>query len=382
LGILAFGCATLGATTGGDMGLPTANMGPFRPLTKMEVLGAAPFVFDGAGIPYREPAALAANPNDPTSASVYLYVTSSVTTGTTTADEIVRTRADDGRSFYGTSLDDTTGPTRPEVVLTATLAWEGANVGGPSVLRVGSEVYLYYAAAGGIGLARSSDGVTFDKESAPVLTPDPSVRWETSAPFAPTVAVLPGGTFDMMYTAGSSIGEATSTDGLHFTRVDADPTTPAIDPVLSPSPMLPGAVLDATTEGGDGGGEAGVSGPFDTARVSDPCLVPVTTPAGRLDTRVLYTGWSGPASNRSSAIGLAARYGTTGRLVRQPDAVFSMATSQPAAPTYVAFGLGEMLYVQANTGGGFLSTPYSAIAAGFAPAETTLPAPTGYPASL
>jgi hypothetical protein len=371
------GCATLGATTGGDVGLPSANMGPFRPLEKTEDLGYAPFVFDGAGVPYREPAVLAADPSDPTSMSVYLYMVASVTTGTTTADIIVRTLANDGRSFYGTSLDDTNGPTKPETVLTASLPWEGSDVGGPSVLYVGSKVYLYYAAAGGIGVATSTDGVHFTKADAPVLPPDAAASWETTTPAAPSVAVLPGGTFDMMYAAGTSIGEATSADGVHFTRALGNP-------VLSPSPKPLGSIGTVAVDGGDASADAPSSGPFDTGQVSDPCIVPVVTPAGRLDVRVLYTGWVGPpsAASRSSAIGLAARYGTTGPLVRQPDSVFSIPMNEVAAPAYFAWSSGEMVYGHANVGGGFGATPYAAVAAGFAPAQATLPVPSGYPASL
>jgi hypothetical protein len=380
VGLLAGGCATLGATAGGSTGLPSANMGPFRPLEKTEVLGIAPFVLDGAGLPYREPAALPVDPANAASPNVYLYVVATAMSGTTTHDVLVRTRADDARSFYGTALDDLNGSTAPALVLSATLPWEGQDLTGPSALYVGSRIFLYYAAAGGIGLAQSTDGLHFVKVPTPVLTPDPAVHWETTTPSAPSVAVLPNGTFDMMYSAGLSIGEATSTDGLHFARVDADPKTAAIDPVLSPLPAPPGSLV--VGDGGDAGNDGGVSVPFDIGQVSDPCIVAAVTPAGRLDIRVLYTGYDGlPTSpGRHSAIGLAARYGTSGPLVRQPDVVFSIDLHE-AAPTYFAWSLGEMLYVHANSGGGLGSAPYPAIAAGFAPAEVMLSTPTGYASS-
>jgi hypothetical protein len=370
--VVAAGCATIGSPTGGNTGLPSADVGPFRALAKTEVLGVAPFVLDGDGLPYREPSVLAVDPTDPSSSNVYLFVVASMTVGTSTHTVLVRTRADDARSFYGNALDDMNGTTTPARVLSASLGWEGEDLAGPSALYVGLKVFLYYAAAGGIGLAQSSDGLHFVKVSSPVLTADPAATWETTTPSAPSVAILPDGTFDMMYSAGTSIGEATSTDGLHFTRVDADPTTPALDPVLSP---LPGPEVTASDAGGDGG----TSGPFDTGQVSDPCIVPAITPAGRLDVRVLYTGYDGPpsAASRRSAIGLAARYGTSGPLVRQPNVVFSL-DAHEAAPSYFAWSLGEMLYVHANSGGGLGSTPYPAIAAGFAPAEVMLAAPTGY----
>ncbi len=361
-GLAGGACATLGSPPGGDTGLPSANLGPFRELTMTEEPGT-PFVFSGLGYAATEPSALAVDPTDTSSMNVYLYATATTTTGTSTTSNIIRTRAGDGRSFYGTALDPTAQ--RPPVVLQASLPWEGDSLTGPSVLRVGSEYYLYYAAAGGIGLARSTDGLSFTKTPSPVLSPDPAASWETTHPHAPSVALLPDGTFDMMYAAGVSIGEATSLDGITFTRTDADPATPALDPVFSP--------LGATGPVPDGS-----VGPFDTGQVSDPCVLPVVSPAGRLVLRVLYTGYGGPPGDatRSSAIGFAARFGTTGRLVRQPLPVFSISL-QEAAPTYFAWGGGEMLYVAATNSISGLPS----IAAGLAPPTVTLLAPTSYASS-
>jgi len=363
LGGAAAACGALGSVLGSDAAPPSAGVGPFRALYSNEVRGKAPYVLDGNGIAYREPSALAADPSDPSSMSVFLYAVTPppLTGGPTTV--IVRARADDARSFSATG----DGGTLSTVVLTASLAWEGGSVAGPSALRVGSSVYLYYAAVGGIGLARSSDGASFTKEPAPILAHDPTVRWETTAPFAPSVAQLPDGSFDMMYAAGVSIGEATSADGVHFTRVDADLSTPAMDPVLSP--------LGAPTAA-DGGPDGGADGaaepapPFDMAQVSDPCVLPTTTPAGRTVIRVLYTGFDGAvgSSTRSSAIGLAARFGASGPLVRQPEPAFSI-SKQEAAPTLFTWSGGALLYVHANEG---LFSPYAAIAAGVAPTEIML----------
>lgn len=383
VGLLTGACATLGSPAGGTSGFPSSSAGPFRTLTTTEN-PTTPFVLDGAGLPYREPSALAVDPTNAASSNVYLYLDASITTTTMTSDVIARTRADDARTFYGAALDDSNGPTHPAVVLTASLAWEGGEgsaVSGPSALRVQDEIWLYYAAAGGIGLARSPDGLTFTKEPSPVLAPDPEARWETTTPSAPSVAVLPDGTYDMMYAAGSSIGEATSPDGVHFTRVDGDPSTPALDPVLSPLPSSGLSSLDASSGDASDGGDAG-QGPFDTGQVSDPCVVPVVTPAGRLDIHVFYTGYDGPpsSSTRSSAIGLAARYGTGGPLVRAGSPVFSLNLHE-AAPTYFMWSLGEMLYVHAQTGGGLGGTPYDAIASGFAPPQVTLPPPQPYASS-
>src|SRR5258708_28263137 len=113
------------------------------------------------------------------------------------------------------------------VVRRAEQHWEGSDVDGPSALRVGGEVWLYYGGAGGIGLARSIDGLLFTKTPGPVLAPDPGNAWETSPPRAPSVAVLPDGSWTMFYAAGNAIGEAHSSDGLSWTRVDGDPSSEA-----------------------------------------------------------------------------------------------------------------------------------------------------------
>jgi hypothetical protein len=352
-GLAAGACATLGSPPGGDQGLPSADMGPFRAITTAEESNNPPFVLVSTVSQLTEPSALAVDPSDRSSLNVYLYAVSTPIVGSGVGPSvIVRSRAEDARSFYGSFGDPK--HSAPPVVLSASLPWEGPSVAGPSVIRVGAAYYLYYAAAGGIGLARSADGLKFEKMPMPVLATDPAASWEITAPFAPSVAVLPDGTFDMMYSAGVSIGEATSLDGISFTRQDADPETPELDPVFTP---LRGAGTVAD----------GAVAPFDTGQVSDPCVLPRVSPAARLVTRVLYTGYDRPPGDgaRSSAIGFAARYGTTGRLTRQPLPSFSI-SMQEAAPTYVEWAGGELLYVQAHPGP-LAPTMYLAIILGVAP---------------
>ena len=168
----------------------------------------------------------------------------------------------------------------------------------------------------------------------------------------------------MLYASGASIGEAASDDGLTWTRRDGDPSTPQIDPVLSPS--VPAALL------------AGEKPPFDMGQVTDPLLLPRVTPGGRLQIRVLYTGYDmAPGRTaRSSAIGFAARYGDDGVLTRNPLPVFSV-NSHEMAPALFEWAAGSMLYVSLERQGGGAST-YPAIAAAFAPATLTLSVPRSY----
>jgi hypothetical protein len=238
------------------------------------------------------------------------------------------------------------------VVLVPDAPWEGGRIAGPSPVWIGGSVFLYYAGAEGIGLARSSDGITFTKEPAPVLVRDPSVVWETTAPSAPSVAVYPGGAIRMLYAAGGAIGEAESADGLTWRR-------------LGPAPILvPSAEPDPSSLG------PGEKPPFDTARVTDPCLAPRITAAGRLHVRVLYTGID---PSGQSAIGFAARYGDRGPLSRQVAAVYAVGKRE-SGPALLEWAEGSLLYAQQDHPGGLGGAPYPAIAAAFAPANLKLAA--------
>jgi hypothetical protein len=205
-----------------------------------------------------------------------------------------------------------------------------------------------------------------------VLAADPRVAWENAgAPTEPSVAVFPSGTWHMLYAAGTSIGEATSPDGVTWTRMDADPSTPAVDPVLVPQSFDAAALTDDA------------SPPFDSGQVADPCFATRVTPAGRLDVLVLYTGYAaalvdaGSGSLQPSAIGLAARYGESGPLARSGSTVYSV-NKHERAPTLFDWSVGQMIYVSQDS---TIVPPYPAIAAGIAPPSITLPTPTGYPSS-
>jgi hypothetical protein len=359
LGIIA--CGTIASPGGGALNLPTTNLGPFAPLTKDEVAPGdePPFVFSNESAQYRDPCVLPVSPG----ASGPGVIMFAVATGSSGA-VIVRTHADDGRSFYGDSVDaQNTHPSHAApVVLHATQPWEGRDLSGPSALRVGSDVWLYYAGAGGIGLAVSHDGGgTFQSQSAPVLAAAGGASWEPTPPRAPSVAILPDGSFHMLYASGDAIGEAVSADGKAWQRVGADPV------------LVPSAHVDPSTL------PTGVPPPFDEGAVDDPLLVPTTDVAGRLVLHVLYTGYSAPigAPSRASAIGLAGRFGTSGRFTKQPDPVYNVQSNE-AAPALQPLGDSQaLLYVQqSNTS---VMPSFLSIAAAYAPASSMLGAPGSFP---
>ena len=354
--IAASSCATTGATGEGDRDLPTTGVGPFRKLGINEVPGIAPFVLDDRIALYREPSVLAGADGQ----SVILYAVGKEGGFATGADVIVRSRADDGRSFFGTSGDFGKSP---PTVLKATAGWEAGALSGPFAIRINDEILLYYAAGAGIGVARSTDGLTFTKERGPILRRDPSIAWETTQVSAPTVYVLPDARVRMFYASGSSIGEAESLDGVTFQRVDADPSTPEIDPVLGPAPpAAPGSLLPNEKP------------PFDTAKVGDPCVALRKTPVGRLHVRVVYTGFD---ASGASAIGFAARYGDRGRLVRNGAPIYSVGQKE-SAPAFLEVAGGSYLYVQQDRRVDERLT-YKAIAAAFAPGSVELPLPLPFP---
>jgi hypothetical protein len=231
----------------------------------------------------------------------------------------------------------------PSVALRTDAAWEGGKISGPSAAWIGGELFLYYAGAGGIGLARTKDGATFTKEPAPVLAPDRASTWERVPPSAPSVAVYPDGRIRMLYTSGVAIGEAESTDGVTWRRLGPDP-------VIIPDPG---------------------------AMVTDPCLLPRITPAGRLHVRVLYTGTDAAGV---PSIGFAARYGDSGPFSKQTAPVYAIQKNE-AQPALFEWSGGSILYVRQDDTSN-LSMVYPAIAAAYAPANLRLAAAVAYPDSL
>ena len=96
----------------------------------------------------------------------------------------------------------------------------------PSVLLVDGQYVMYYAAFGkdgqGIGRATSQDGVVWNREPEPLLTP--SEPWEREHLTRPDVVRTEDG-FVMLYgnRSGSNRGVATSPDGVSWTKFAGNP---------------------------------------------------------------------------------------------------------------------------------------------------------------
>jgi hypothetical protein len=114
--------------------------------------------------------------------------------------------------------------------LEATEAWEGESVREPfAIQRDDGSIRVYYAADGGIGLAEAPapDAPLVKSASNPILAGELS---------GPTVIDDPDLGILMYFEEGSFIYAARSDDGVSFTRIDADPSTPEMDPLF---PLLP-----------------------------------------------------------------------------------------------------------------------------------------------
>lgn len=108
--------------------------------------------------------------------------------------------------------------------------WEGSYIAANgSALGVGSEVYYWYQAGNPprIGLARSTDLKSWTKEPRPVLDFGPRGAWDERAAADPYVIRF--GDWFYLYYLGEDrarrqrLGVARSQDGVHWTRLRANP---------------------------------------------------------------------------------------------------------------------------------------------------------------
>jgi len=124
--------------------------------------------------------------------------------------------------------------TAPRVALEVdpSIPWERDDVNRPHVLRVGGTWYMWYTGQdreGGrssIGLATSPDGIRWERVgAAPVL--EAAGGWEKGSVMCPHV-LHEAGRFRMWYSGGEmyepdAIGYAESQDGIHWRREGAEP---------------------------------------------------------------------------------------------------------------------------------------------------------------
>ncbi len=117
-------------------------------------------------------------------------------------------------------------------------AWDAGSVCEPNVVHVGGQYFMYYSrctGAGGIGLATSSDGVSWTKYAGnPVVATGSG--WD-SAQIDWGGIYHDGQQFHMWYLGhdaigGFSLGYARSADGKNFTKSNANPVLPPPNPLI------------------------------------------------------------------------------------------------------------------------------------------------------
>lgn len=139
------------------------------------------------------------------------------------SSEILWNRMTLARGTQCRDFDVSVTPDR--TVLSATAGWEAGSVGAPMVLAADGLYRMWFEGGdyAGIGLAVSSDGVSWTRGSAgPVLIPDQS--WEAGTIGSPSV-VFHDGLYRMWYDGNvrgaRAIGYADSPDGVTWTKRDA-----------------------------------------------------------------------------------------------------------------------------------------------------------------
>jgi hypothetical protein len=326
-------CGT-GASPPGDEAStrPSTVAGPFRELRDRELLetsGAAPYPLTSVAREFRDPTVLDLDrTGQPGAAALYAVATIAGVTG------IYRFVAPDSRSFRP-------DPEPSTPVLRPAPSWEGGRIAAPSVHRVDDEIWLFYAGAGGIGLARSEDGVDFVREPVPVLEADETTLWEDGLPpTSPAFLRVTDDDWRLFYSANGSIGEAQSNGTLRFSRTGSGP-------VLGPDRAHASA--------------------FDAAAVGEPHALLATTAEGRIVTR-LYHAAVDHAGN--GAIGLAARFGILGSFQRAYAPVLST-TRNPRSPWVLPFDELALLFVTQQAGASD-SLAYPAVAVAVAPPTASL----------
>ena len=132
---------------------------------------------------------------------------------------------------YATSADGIVW-TKVGVVMSPSATWEGNEVSPNTILREGTTLRLYYHAGGSqlgnrrIGTATSTDGMSWTKQANPILDIGGTGAFDDDQVAEPRVIQV-GGTYRMYYTGRhgadnkTSLGLATSSDGLTFTKLPA-----------------------------------------------------------------------------------------------------------------------------------------------------------------
>ena len=126
-------------------------------------------------------------------------------------------------------------PGNPVLVPGSQNAWDNTGASFEDVIRNGSSFVMFYTglynnATEEIGMATSTNGVTWTKYPTPIIVPGSKGSWDSSLASYPSV-IWNGTEYLMYFTGGNSIGIAFSKDLVHWQQY-------ANNPVLTPGPGL------------------------------------------------------------------------------------------------------------------------------------------------
>jgi predicted GH43/DUF377 family glycosyl hydrolase len=127
-----------------------------------------------------------------------------------------------------TSTDGITWTKYPQPVLSSTASGTEYQIGANDIVKINNKYYLYYGvinigASYGICVAISDDGITWTRYSGnPIFTP--TQTWEEGGVSNNSI-ISDGSSLKMVYmnNTGSGFGFATSTDGLSWTKDNTNP---------------------------------------------------------------------------------------------------------------------------------------------------------------
>jgi hypothetical protein len=286
-------CDTLAAPSTGDVDLPSSFVGPFLALRADQTpTGSGTLVrADASGAQVDEPSVVRPTRD----ARRIAYVTVRVSG---MPDAIGRASERMDRAPGSLAFDGAVA------IFHAEQPWEGGFVRSPDVRAIDATHFVMaYASGGGIGIATSSDGMTFTHASAPAIPGDP-MDGGSDGPAEPSIARDSSGQWFMVFRRGDALFIARASDA-------SGAWTVAPAPILVPTADAP---LDAA---------AG----FDALGLSDPALSILVTPSGRTLYAVFYTA-TGAAPR--TAIGAAASYDAM-QWSRVPRALYSDRTNSVRA---------------------------------------------------
>jgi hypothetical protein len=209
----AVGCGMAGGTHGGDSNLPHAAVSPY---TKVE--GDPDVALLGTDVRFPSVDGDASGPK------VLWAGVSDAGSGQT--DAVLRWELDPAEGWQPSGA----------VFVAEQATWEAGRVSAPFVIRRGGELLLLYVggAGAGLGLARSTDGVNWERDpNNPIVSP---TGWEDDgdAPLgSPSLALHPDGSSWIWYTAasGAAVAAVRETPDGGWTRV-AD--APLFEPQVGP----------------------------------------------------------------------------------------------------------------------------------------------------